>query len=74
MPRRPLRLPAPSWQIRNGDGMTRVDSEIVIGRSVDVVFDCVAAQSNEPQYDPHMVRTGRSPRGRAGSRAGACGT
>ena len=36
--------------------MTGIDSEIVIGRPVDVVFDDVAHQSNEPQYNPHMVQ------------------
>lgn len=36
--------------------MARVHGEIVIGRPVDVVFDYVADQSNEPQYNPRMVR------------------
>jgi hypothetical protein len=36
--------------------MARIEGEIVIGRPVDVVFDCVADQSNEPQYNPQMVR------------------
>jgi hypothetical protein len=36
--------------------MARVEGEIVIGRPVDVVFDYVADQSNEPQYNPQMVR------------------
>jgi hypothetical protein len=36
--------------------MTRIDGEIVIGRPVDVVFDYVADQSNEPRYNPRMVR------------------
>ncbi len=36
--------------------MARIEGEIVIGRPVDVVFDYVADQSNEPQYNPHMVR------------------
>jgi hypothetical protein len=36
--------------------MARIDGEIVIGRPVDVVFDYVADQSNEPQYNPQMVR------------------
>jgi hypothetical protein len=36
--------------------MTRIDGEIVIHRPVDVVFDYVADQSNEPQYNPRMVR------------------
>ena len=37
-------------------GMARIEGEIVIGRPVDVVFDYVADQSNEPQYNPQMVR------------------
>ena len=36
--------------------MARIEGEIVIGRPVDVVFDYVADQRNEPQYNPRMVR------------------
>ena len=36
--------------------MARIEGEIVIARPVDVVFDYVADQSNEPQYSPRMVR------------------
>ena len=36
--------------------MARIEGEIVIGRPVDVVFNYVADQGNEPQYNPHMVR------------------
>jgi hypothetical protein len=36
--------------------MGRIEGEIVIARPVDVVFDYVADQSNEPQYNPQMVR------------------
>ena len=36
--------------------MSRIDGEIVIDRPVDVVFDYVADQSNEPQYNSRMVR------------------
>jgi hypothetical protein len=36
--------------------MARIEGEIVIGRPVDAVFDYVADQSNEPQYNPQMVR------------------
>jgi hypothetical protein len=44
-------------QIRNGEkAMARIEGGIVIGRPVDVVFDYVADQSNEPQYNPQMVR------------------
>jgi hypothetical protein len=36
--------------------MARIDGEIVIDRPVDAVFDYVADQSNEPQYNPRMLR------------------
>jgi hypothetical protein len=36
--------------------MARIEGEIVIGRPVDIVFDYVADQSNEPRYNPQMVR------------------
>ena len=36
--------------------MAKIEGEILIGRPVDVVFDYVADQSNEPQYNPRMVR------------------
>ena len=36
--------------------MARIAGEILIGRPVDVVFDFVADQRNEPQYNPRMVR------------------
>lgn len=36
--------------------MARIEGEILIHRPVDVVFDYVADQSNEPQYNPPMVR------------------
>jgi len=36
--------------------MAKIEGEIVISRPVDVVFDYVADQSHEPQYNPHMVR------------------
>ncbi len=35
--------------------MARIEGQIVIARPVDVVFDYVADQSNEPQYNPQMV-------------------
>jgi hypothetical protein len=38
------------------NGMARIEGEIVIGQPLDVVFDYVADQSNEPQYNPQMVR------------------
>ncbi len=36
--------------------MARIDGEIVIGRPVDVVFDYAADPSNEPEYNPRMIR------------------
>jgi uncharacterized protein YndB with AHSA1/START domain len=36
--------------------MARIEGGIVIDRPVEVVFDYVADQSNEPQYNPGMVR------------------
>jgi hypothetical protein len=36
--------------------MARIEGEIVIGRPVDVVFDYVADQGNEPRYNPRMIR------------------
>jgi hypothetical protein len=36
--------------------MARIAGDIVIHRPVEVVFDYVADQSNEPQYNPRMVR------------------
>ena len=36
--------------------MARIDGEIVIDLPVDMVFDYVADQSNELQYNRQMVR------------------
>ena len=36
--------------------MARIEGAIVIDRPVDVVFDYVADQGNEPAYNPQMVR------------------
>jgi Polyketide cyclase / dehydrase and lipid transport len=36
--------------------MSGIAGEIIIARPVDVVFDYLADQSNEPQYNPRMVR------------------
>ena len=36
--------------------MAQIEGEILIDQPVDVVFDYVADQSNEPHYNPHMVR------------------
>ena len=37
--------------------MARVQGEIVIERPVEVVFDYVADQRNEPTYNPRMLRS-----------------
>lgn len=37
--------------------MAAIEGEVVIGRPADVVFDYVADQRNEPQYNPRMVRS-----------------
>jgi hypothetical protein len=42
--------------IKRVSGMAKIKGEIIIDRPVDVVFDYVADQSNEPQYNPQMVR------------------
>jgi uncharacterized protein YndB with AHSA1/START domain len=47
--------------------MARVDGEIVIDRPVDAVFDYVADQSNEPQYNPQMVRAEKITAGPVGA-------
>ena len=36
--------------------MARIEGEIVIGHPVDVVFDYVADQGNEPQFNLRIVR------------------
>lgn len=36
--------------------MAEIAGEIMISRPADVVFDYVADQSNEPDYNPRMVR------------------
>jgi hypothetical protein len=46
--------------------MAKIDGEIVIGRPVDVVFDYVADQSNEPQYNRQMVRADKITTGPVG--------
>jgi polyketide cyclase/dehydrase/lipid transport protein len=49
--------------------MARIKGEIVIGRPVDVVFDYVADQRNEPQYNPQMVRAEKITAGPVGKGA-----
>ena len=47
--------------------MVGIEGDITIARPVDVVFDYVADQTNEPQYNPRMVRAqkvGAAPIGR----------
>jgi Polyketide cyclase / dehydrase and lipid transport len=39
-----------------GFDMARVEGEIIINRPVEVVFDFVADERNEPRYNPRMVR------------------
>lgn len=39
--------------------MAKIEGEITIGRPVEIVFDFVADQTNEPQYNSHMVRSER---------------
>jgi hypothetical protein len=51
--------------------MARIEGAIVIGRPVDVVFDYVADQSNEPQYNPHMVRAEKITPGPVGKGPGS---
>jgi hypothetical protein len=46
--------------------MARIEGEIVIRRPVDVVFDCVADQRHEPQYNPRMVRAEKVTEGPVG--------
>ena len=36
--------------------MAKITGEITIRRPVEVVFDYVADQTNEPDYNPTMVR------------------
>jgi hypothetical protein len=36
--------------------VARIEGDVVIDRPVEVVFDYVADQSNEPRYNPQMVR------------------
>jgi hypothetical protein len=46
--------------------MATITGEIAIGRPVDVVFDCVADQRNEPRYNSRMVRAEKMTPGRVG--------
>jgi uncharacterized protein YndB with AHSA1/START domain len=46
--------------------MAGIEGEVVIGRPVEVVFDYVADQRNEPQYNPRMVRAEKVTEGPVG--------
>ncbi len=46
--------------------MANVEGEIRIGRPVEVVFDFVADQRNEPLYNPDMVRVEKDTAGPIG--------
>jgi uncharacterized protein YndB with AHSA1/START domain len=46
--------------------MARIAGDIVIDRPFEVVFDYVADQSNEPQYNPQMVRAEKMTAGPVG--------
>lgn len=47
--------------------MARITGEITIRRPVDVVFDYVADQTNEPAYNPAMVRAEKDTDGPVGT-------
>jgi uncharacterized protein YndB with AHSA1/START domain len=44
-----------------------IEGEITIARPVDVVFDYVADQTNEPRYNPAMVRAEKQTTGPIGT-------
>jgi hypothetical protein len=46
--------------------MAKIEGQITIGRPVEVVFDYVADQTNEPKYNPRMVRVERQTTGPIG--------
>lgn len=46
--------------------MAEIAGQVVVGRPVEVVFDYVADQRNEPQYNPHMVRSEKATAGPIG--------
>jgi hypothetical protein len=47
--------------------MAKIEGEILIGRPVEAVFDFVADQRNEPQYNPRMVRAAKITDGPVGA-------
>ena len=46
--------------------MASIEGQITIGRPVELVFDYVADQTNEPQYNPKMVRAEKETAGPIG--------
>ena len=46
--------------------MAKIKGEITIRRPVEVVFDYVADQTNEPEYNPNMVRAEKDTAGPIG--------
>jgi uncharacterized protein YndB with AHSA1/START domain len=46
--------------------MAKIKGEITIGRPVEAVFDYVADQTNEPEYNPNMVRAEKDTAGPIG--------
>jgi uncharacterized protein YndB with AHSA1/START domain len=46
--------------------MAAIEGEVIIGRPIEGVFDYVADQRNEPQYNPRMVRAGKITAGPGG--------
>jgi len=46
--------------------MAKVEGEILIRRPVEVVFDFVADQRNEPRYNPRMIRAAMATDGPVG--------
>ena len=47
--------------------MAAIEGAVIIGRPVEVVFDYVADQRNEPQYNPRMVRAEKITEGPVGA-------
>jgi hypothetical protein len=39
-------------------GLVRVAGEIIINRPIEIVFDFVADESNEPHYNPSQLFNG----------------
>ncbi len=54
------------------NGMARIEGGIVIGRPVDMVFDYITDQGNEPQCNPRMVRVEKITAGPVGNGTQFC--